>query len=81
MTLFLPFQTCYSIWEKACAFYTIDISFMWCDILDNQLKEIRIRYVYLLGTIQAVMEEFETLMAVTTNVENKSIDKLHYLKK
>ena len=70
MPLFRPFQTCYTVWEKARALYTNAISRFY-DVISRltNLKKQESNMSTYLGQIQAVMEEFDTLMSVTTNVE------------
>lgn len=72
MPLFRPFQTCYTVWEKACVLYTNDISRFYDVIsrLTNLKKQESDMSTYL-GQVQAVMEEFDTLMPVTTDVEKQ----------
>uniref|UniRef100_M1CE28 Integrase core domain containing protein n=1 Tax=Solanum tuberosum TaxID=4113 RepID=M1CE28_SOLTU len=72
MPLFHPFQTCYLGWEKARALYTNDISHLY-DVISRMtnLKKQESNMSTYLGQVQAVMEEFETLMPVTTDVEKQ----------
>uniref|UniRef100_A0A0V0I2B6 Putative ovule protein n=1 Tax=Solanum chacoense TaxID=4108 RepID=A0A0V0I2B6_SOLCH len=72
MPLFRPFQTCYLVWEKARALYTNDISRFY-DVIScmTNLKKQESDMSTYLGQVQAVMEEFETLMPVTTDVQKQ----------
>uniref|UniRef100_M1B6A7 Integrase core domain containing protein n=1 Tax=Solanum tuberosum TaxID=4113 RepID=M1B6A7_SOLTU len=72
MPLFLPSQTCYSVWENARALFTNDISRFY-DVISRMtnLKKQESNMSTYLGHVQAVMEEFETLMSVTTNVNKQ----------
>ncbi|XP_027769868.1 uncharacterized protein LOC114075622 [Solanum pennellii] len=70
--LFRPFQTCYTVWEKARAVYTNDIS-QFYDVISRltNLKKQEFDMSTYLGQVQTVMEEFDTLMPVTTDVEKQ----------
>ncbi|XP_060189204.1 uncharacterized protein LOC132618158 [Lycium barbarum] len=72
MPLFRCFQTCYSVWEKARALYTNDISRFY-DVISwmTNLKKHESDMSTYLGQVQAVLEEFEQLMPVTTNVKEQ----------
>ena len=72
MPLLRPFQTCYTVWEKAHALYTNDIS-QFYDVISQltNLKKQESDMSTYLGKVQAVMEEFNMLMPVTTNVEKQ----------
>ena len=72
MPLFRPFQTCYTVWEKACVLYTNDISRFY-DVISRltNLKKQESNMSTYLGQVQSVMEEFDTLMPVTTDVEKQ----------
>ncbi|KAF3659003.1 Endoribonuclease Dicer -like protein 3b [Capsicum annuum] len=71
MLLFRPFQTCYLVWKKARALYTNDISRFYDVIarMTNLKKQESDMSTYL-GQVQAVMEEFDTLMPVIADVKN-----------
>lgn len=72
MPLFRPFQTCYLVWEKARALYTNDISRFY-DVIARMtnLKKQESNMSTYLGQVQAVMEEFDTLMPVIVDVEKQ----------
>ncbi|XP_019255303.1 PREDICTED: uncharacterized protein LOC109233908 [Nicotiana attenuata] len=72
MPLFRPFQTCYLVWEKARNLYTNDISRFY-DVISRMtsLKKQELDMSTYLGQVQAVMEEFETLMPVSASIEKQ----------
>lgn len=72
MPLFRLFQTCYLVWEKTRALYINDISRFY-DLIARMtnLKNQESDMSTCLGQVQAVMEEFDTLMPVTANVEKQ----------
>ena len=72
MPLFHPFQTCYSVREKARALYTNDISRFYDAISQmTNLKKQKSNMFPYLGQVWAIMEEFEMLMSITTNIEKQ----------
>nr|XP_016438277.1 PREDICTED: uncharacterized protein LOC107764235 [Nicotiana tabacum] len=72
MPLFRPFQTCYLVWAKARTLYTNDISRFY-DVISRMtnLKKQELDMSTYLGQVQAVMEEFETLMSVSASVSKQ----------
>ena len=72
MPLFRPFQTCYLVWAKARTLYTNDISRFY-DVISRMtnLKKQELDMSTYLGQVQAVMEEFETLMPVSASVSKQ----------
>ncbi|XP_070006743.1 uncharacterized protein [Nicotiana sylvestris] len=69
MPLFCPLQTCYLVWAKARTLYANDISRFY-DVISRMtnLKKQELDMSTYLGQVQAVMEEFETLMPVSASV-------------
>ncbi|PHT59482.1 Light-mediated development protein DET1 [Capsicum baccatum] len=77
MPQFRPLQTCYLVYEKAHALYTNDI-YNFYDVISRMtnLKKQESDMSTHLEQVQAVMEEFETLMPVTADVEKQQEYKL-----